>query len=98
MATVSITRAGRAESRTKIVLYLVAGVLAVVVFVVPLLWFLLRSLQPGDTIAAAPERATFFKFTFDNFRGLAGQGHILRAVWNSVVVSVSTAVLTTVLA
>jgi multiple sugar transport system permease protein len=91
-------RAGRAESRVKIVLYVLAGVLAVVVFVVPLLWFLLRSLQPGDTIAAAPDRSTFFKLTFDNFRGLADQGHILRAVGNSVIVSVSTAVLTTLLA
>src|SRR5919112_4069470 len=98
MATVSITRAGRAESRTKIVLYLVAGVLAVLVFVVPLLWFLLRSLQPGDTIAAAPDRSTFFQLSFDNFRGLASQGHILRAVGNSVIVAVSTAVLTTLLA
>jgi multiple sugar transport system permease protein len=98
MATVALGRDGRAESRVKIVLYVLAGILAVVVFVVPLLWFLMRSLQPGDTIAAVPDRSTFFKFTFNNFRGLAGQGHILRAVWNSVVVSVSTAVLTTLLA
>jgi multiple sugar transport system permease protein len=98
MATVALGRAGRSESRVKVVLYVLAGILAVVVFVVPLLWFLMRSLQPGDTIAAAPDRSTFFKFTFNNFRGLAGQGHILRAVWNSVVVSVSTAVLTTLLA
>ncbi len=90
--------AGRSESQIKIVLYVLAGILAVVVFVVPLLWFLLRSLQPGDTIAAAPDRSTFFDLSFDNFRGLAGQGHILRAVGNSVIVSVSTAVLTTLLA
>jgi ABC-type glycerol-3-phosphate transport system permease component len=91
-------RAGRAESRVKTVLYVLAGILAVVVFVVPLLWFLLRSLQPGDTIAAAPNRSTFFKLSFDNFRGLASQGHILRAVGNSVIVAVSTAILTTLLA
>jgi multiple sugar transport system permease protein len=90
--------AGRSESRTKIVLYVLAGILAVVVFVVPLVWFLLRSLQPGDTIATAPDRSTFFDLSFDNFRGLASQGHILRAVGNSVIVAVSTAVLTTLLA
>jgi multiple sugar transport system permease protein len=69
-----------------------------VVFVTPLLWFLLRSLQPGATISAAPQRSTFFHFSFANFRGLAQQGHILRAVGNSVLVSVGTALLTTVLA
>jgi multiple sugar transport system permease protein len=90
--------AGRSEDRVKIVLYVIAGFLAVVVFVVPLLWFMMRSLQPGAVISAPPDGSTFFKLTFDNFRALASQGHILGAVGNSLIVAVGTMVLTTVLA
>jgi multiple sugar transport system permease protein len=96
--TTAPASAGRAESRVKIVLYILAAILAVVVFVVPLLWFLMRSLQPGAVVSAAPQRSTFFKLTFGNFRALAGQGHILRGTLNSLIVAVSTAALTTVLA
>jgi ABC-type glycerol-3-phosphate transport system permease component len=88
----------RQESRVKIVLYLLAAVLSVLVFVVPLVWALMRSLQPNATITSAPDISTFFQLTFDNFRGLADQGHIPRAVLNSLIVSGGTAVLTTVLA
>jgi multiple sugar transport system permease protein len=81
----------------KLILYVVAAVLSLIVFVVPLVWALMRSLQPNDTIIAAPHASTFFKLTWANFRGIASQGHIPRAVGNSLIVSVSTAVLTTVL-
>jgi multiple sugar transport system permease protein len=81
-----------------IILYGAAAVLAIVVFVVPLLWALMRSLQPGDTITAPPDAATFFDLTWDNFRGIAAEGHIPRAVGNSLIVSLGTAVLTTLLA
>ena len=82
----------------KIILYGVAAVLAIVVFVVPLLWALMRSLQPGDVITAPPDASTFFQLTWDNFRGIAAEGHIPRAVGNSLIVSLGTAVVTTVLA
>ena len=82
----------------KIVLYVVAAVLSLLVFVVPLIWALLRSLQPNDVITAPADPATFFDFTWANFRGIAGEGHILRAVANSLIVSIGTAVLTTLLA
>jgi multiple sugar transport system permease protein len=59
-------RGGRPESSAKRTLYVLAAVLALVVFVVPLVW--------------------------------AGEGHILRAVGNSLVVAVSTAILTTIVA
>jgi multiple sugar transport system permease protein len=87
----------REKSNTKLILYVVAGALSLVVFVVPLLWTLMRSLQPSDTITAAPDLSTFFKLTFDNFRGIGSDGHIPRAVLNSLIVSVSTAILTTLL-
>jgi multiple sugar transport system permease protein len=95
--TVVASRA-RSESRVKVTLYLTAAVLSVIVFVVPLLWALMRSLQPNATITAAPDHSTFFKLTFANFRGITDQGHIPRAVGNSLIVAISTAILTTVLA
>ena len=85
-------------TRIKTLLYGFAAALAIVVFVVPLLWALMRSVQPNDTITAAPDADTFFRFTWDNFRGIAAEGHIPGAVRNSLVVSVGTAVLTTLLA
>jgi len=98
MATIALTRAGRAESRTKIVLYLLAGVLAVVVFVVPLVWAVLRAFQPNSVITSATGLSSLSKLSLGNFQGLAGEGHILRAVANSLIVAVSTAILTTILA
>lgn len=89
---------GRQESRVKRLLYVVAAALAVVVFVVPLLWALIRSLQPSTTITAAPDLHTFFRLSLTNFRGILTQGHIARAVGNSALVALSTALLTTVLA
>jgi multiple sugar transport system permease protein len=88
----------RPESRTKVGLYVVATILSLVVFVVPLAWALLRSLQPGTTITAAPDASTFFRLTFDNFRRLADIASIPRAIGNSLVISIGTAVLTTLLA
>jgi multiple sugar transport system permease protein len=88
----------RQDTRVKLILYGLAAVLALVVFLVPLLWALMRSLQANSTIAAPPDPSTFFKLTFDNFRGIADQGHIPRAVANSLVVSGGTAILTTLLA
>jgi multiple sugar transport system permease protein len=88
----------RRESRVKVVLYLAAAALAVVVFVVPLVWALLRSLQANATITSPPGSTSFFDLTLDNFRGIARQGHIPRAVGNSLIVSGGTAILTTLLA
>jgi multiple sugar transport system permease protein len=102
MATVEATgpapvRPGR-DSRVKVFLYLLAAVLSLVVFVVPLAWALLRSLQPNATITSAPDPATFWKLTFDNFGNLSNIGSIPRAILNSVIVSTGTAVLTATLA
>ena len=41
----------------KISLYAVAAALSLVVFVMPLVWALMRSLQPNDTITAVPGRS-----------------------------------------
>ena len=89
---------GPSEPRVKRLLYVTAFVLSLVVFVVPLLWALMRSVQPAAVITAAPDPATFFDLTLENFRGLGSFGNIPRAVANSLVVSIGAAVLTTVLA
>src|SRR3954454_22214107 len=88
----------RKESTVKVVLYVVAAALSVLVFVVPLGWALLRALQPNAVITAAPDGSTFFDLTLDNFRNISGIGSIPRAILNSIVVAVGTAILTTALA
>lgn len=78
--------------------YLVAGILLALVFVLPLLWAVLRSLQPADLITQAPSVQDFTRMTGENYAELLGGSvHILGYVGNSVLVAVSTAVLTAVL-
>jgi len=89
---------GPGHGNIKIILYVVAAALSLVVFVVPLLWALMRSLQPSETITTAPDASTFFQLTWENFRGIGADGHIPRAVGNSLIVSLGTALLTTALA
>jgi multiple sugar transport system permease protein len=91
-------RGGRGESSTKITLYVVAGVLALVVFVAPLVWAVFRAFQPNSVITSASGLSSLSHLSLGNFQGLASEGHILRAVGNSLVVAVSTAILTTILA
>src|SRR5919107_85143 len=88
----------RPERPGKVGVYVVAGVLSLVIFVVPLLWALLRSLQPAATITAAPDLSTFFKLTLDNFRNISGIATIPQAILNSILVSVGTAIVTMLLA
>jgi multiple sugar transport system permease protein len=86
------------EARVKRTLYLLAAVLSVLVFVVPLLWALMRSVQPNAVITAPPQASTFFDFSTVNFRGLRSVGNLPRAVGNSFVVAVGTAALTAIVA
>ena len=95
----TVAQAGaRQDNQVKIVLYVLAGVLSFVVFLVPLAWALLRSMQPGEVITAAPDSSTFFDLTLDNFTSLSGIGSIPRSIVNSLIVSIGTALLTTALA
>jgi multiple sugar transport system permease protein len=91
-------RGGRGESSTKLTLYVLAAVLGVVVFVVPLVWAVLRAFQPNSVITSATGLSSLSHLSLSNFQGLAGEGHILRAVGNSLIVAISTAILTTILA
>jgi multiple sugar transport system permease protein len=88
----------RDEPQIKIFLYVLAAVLSLIVFVTPLVWALLRSLQPNAVITTAPSRATFLHLTIADFRDLSAVGNIPRATANSLVVATGTAVLTALLA
>jgi multiple sugar transport system permease protein len=91
---------GRSESRTKVTLYWLGGTLAALVFLVPLVWSVLRSFQSNDAIVSAtPSFSALTQFTTDNFKALfSGDADIVRAVGNSLVVSIGTALLTAVVA
>lgn len=86
------------ETPLKWSLYLFGGTGAALLFAVPLVFALVRSLQPNDVIVEAPDLATFFQWNLDNFRELAAQSELGRSVINSLVVSLSTAALTALLA
>jgi multiple sugar transport system permease protein len=88
----------RRESTTKRALYLLAAVISLLVFVVPLLWALMRSFQPNAVITAPPDASTFFHLSLGNFRGITTFGTVGRAVGNSLVVSLGAAALTTLVA
>lgn len=75
--------------------YLAAGTLASAVFVVPLGWEVLRSLEPASAVSSAPSAAAFGHLGIANYRILlAGPDDIIRNVVNSLIVAVLTAVVT----
>ena len=75
--------------------YLIAGTLVSAVFVVPLAWEVVRSLQPSAAVAAAPSGASFGHLGLANYQALlSGSDDIGRNVVNSLIVAVLTAVLT----
>ena len=96
-------RTGRANSRsgvsTSTMIYVSTGTVLVVIFLLPLGWAVLRSFQPPGAITAPPSARAFSHLTAANYTGLiSGSIHILRYVWNSLLVAGGTAVLTAVLA
>ncbi len=85
--------------RGSTVVYVVAGTVLAVIFLVPLVWAVIRSFMPPSDITAAPSAKAFGQLTVGNYTGLiTGQIHILRYVGNSLLVAGGTAVLTAVLA
>jgi multiple sugar transport system permease protein len=88
-----------APSRGSTVVYVTTGAVLSALFLVPLVWAVLRSFQPPGQITASPTARAFTHMTIANYSGLiTGSIHILRYVWNSLIVAGGTAVLTAVLA
>jgi multiple sugar transport system permease protein len=80
------------------VFYWTGGVLATIVFLVPLLWAVFRSLEPTSRITLAPSWSDVSHLTWDNYHDLfTGQIHLWRYVANSLIVSTGTAVLVAIL-
>lgn len=87
------------RSYSSTIVYVSTGVVLSVIFLLPLVWAVLRSFQPPGAITAAPNAGDFSHLTAANYSGLiTGSIHILRYVWNSLLVAGGTAVLTAVLA
>ncbi len=86
------------DTPTKQFLYIFGGLLAFLIFVVPLAFGLFRSVQPSDVIVNARDPATFFDLTLENFSNLFAESNLGRSIMNSLIVSVATAVLTAAVA
>jgi multiple sugar transport system permease protein len=98
-ATTSAPAQARSSDRTARYLYVTVGVVLSILFILPLLWAVLRSFQPAGLITQAPQASDFTHMTVANYSGLIGGSvHILRYVGNSLIVSIGTAALTAVIA
>lgn len=87
------------RSRRGLILYLVAGALVSAVFVVPLLWETIRSLEPESAISAPPSLSALHHLSTANYQSLlSGRDDILRNVVNSLIVAFLTAVITSLVA
>jgi len=87
------------RSHGPINVYVIVSVVLSVVFLLPLVWAVLRSFQPPSQITAAPSLKDFTHLTLANYSGLInGNIQILRYVENSLLVATGTALLTAVLA
>jgi multiple sugar transport system permease protein len=87
------------SSRGSTLIYVTTGTVLAILFLVPLVWAVLRSfMQPSD-ITAAPSASAFRHLTVANYSGLiTGSIHILKYVGNSLIVAAGTALLTALLA
>lgn len=87
------------DTAVKRTLYVIAGVGSVLVFGVPLLWSILRAFQTETVITQAADPATFFQLGWQNFAAVfSSSSHLLTGVFNSLIVSIATAVLTAAIA
>jgi len=87
----------RQRHRTGLAVYLIAGTVASIVFVLPLAWAVFRSLLPDTLVTSAPSSADLHRVTFSNYSGLI-DGGILHYALNSLEVAAMTAVATAVVA
>jgi len=100
-ASAALRAAGRPRARQPrragLAVYLIAGTVASVLFVLPLAWGVFRSLLPDTLVTSAPSSADVHHVTFANYTGLIGGG-ILHYALNSLLVAAMTAAATAVVA
>jgi multiple sugar transport system permease protein len=94
-------RRGKRSGRQRPVASTLSYVLLVavaLVFVVPLLWPILRSFEPQSLVTAPPTGRDFTQLTLQNYRLLfGGSVHVLRYALNSAIVALGTVLLTCLL-
>ena len=79
-------------------MYFVGGTMLAAIFVVPLLWEILRSFQAPGAIVSPPSLKSFSHLGFANYTKLLEGDNILRNVLNSLIVAVVTALVTAIVA
>jgi multiple sugar transport system permease protein len=77
-------------------IYLCAGTVLALLFVLPLLWVIVRSLEPSRLSGVAPSAADFTHLTVSNYSTLLIADNLLVNVLNSLIAAVGTAALTVV--
>lgn len=87
-------RAARRERGRGFYLYLSAGAALALLFVLPLLWVIVRSLDPMALTGEAPSGADFTHMTVSNYSNLLGPEDVLINVVNSLITGLGTAALT----
>ena len=88
----------RSQSASGTPLYLVGGCMIAAIFVVPLIWEVLRSFEAPGAIVSPPSLKNFSHLSVDNYTKLFNGDDIVRNVINSLVVAVATAIVTAFIA
>jgi multiple sugar transport system permease protein len=87
------------RSRAALTGYWVVGVVTAVIFVFPLIWALIRSLQTPKAFAGAPTWGSLADLTVKNYSNLLNVGSgILRYALNSLLVGIASAIVAVLLA
>jgi multiple sugar transport system permease protein len=90
----NVTTSQRSRQGRGTPMYLIGGTMIAAIFVVPLIWEVLRSFQPPGAIVSPPSLKSFSHLSFANYTKLLSGDDILRNVLNSLVVAVGTAAIT----
>jgi multiple sugar transport system permease protein len=95
--------AARTKSRRKrgagFWVYLAVAALLAILFLLPIVWAVLRSFQPASLASLEPQGADFTHFTFANYAAIGhGASNVLPNLANSLIVAIGTALLTMVVA
>jgi multiple sugar transport system permease protein len=87
------------DTRLKRTLYAIAGIGSALIFGLPLMIAVLRAFQLNAVIVAAPTWSTFWNLGVQNFDAIFSPSqHLLTGLINSLIVAISTAVITAVVA
>ncbi|MGH2850292.1 MAG: carbohydrate ABC transporter permease [Solirubrobacteraceae bacterium] len=90
----SVRRRRRREHGPGFWVYLAVSIVLGLLFILPLLWSVLRSFQPASLASAAPQGGDFTHFTFSNYQAVFGVDHIFTNLLNSFIVALGTALIT----